>query len=219
MDALRAQDPFNAEWVTGLLLLVLGVFAWTNLNASRKWRLWLRNMFRLRLSRQALREDVDIQDRAFLGMLLAAMLILALQFHQHWQWWAGASAPGYLDVLMAVATVVLAQALLVRLVAMLAGSNRGLVEYGSTGLLIIMLNGVLLLPLVSLSAYQADLRGVLIPVGGGVVVLMLLYRWLRGAWVALGEGIPGRYIILYLCAAEVVPVLLLAQVWLPEGAL
>lgn len=219
MDALRAQDPFNAEWVTGLLLLVLAIMAWTNLNASRKWRLWIRNMFRMRLSRQALREEIDIRDRAFLGILLASLLIIALYFHQLWQWsaYGEGAAPAYGNVLLAVITVLLAQYLLLRLLGGVVGSHRGLAEYASTGLIIFMLNGMLLFPVVILSAFQGELRDMLLPIGGGIVGLLLLYRWVRGAWVGLAEGVPGRYIILYLCAAEAVPVLLLAQVWLPES--
>ena len=41
----------------------------------------------------------------------------------------------------------------------------------------------------------------------------LAYRWLRGVWIGLGEGVPLRYIILYFCAAELMPVLLAVHAW------
>jgi hypothetical protein len=46
------------------------------------------------------------------------------------------------------------------------------------------------------------------PLGLAVVGFMLLYRWVRGTWIGVGEGVPVRYIIVYFCAAEILPVLL-----------
>ncbi len=91
--------------------------------------------------------------------------------------------------------------------------SAGVEEYLYTGFLIFILTGMAMLPLVVLIAYRSAWRPGLILAGVVVLVLLLLYRWLRGAWIGMGEGVPLRYIILYFCAAELLPVLLAIDHW------
>jgi len=101
----------------------------------------------------------------------------------------------------------------------MAASDRGIAEYLSAGYLVFLLTGLLLLPTVVLMAYRSPWRPALLMVGAIVLALLLLFRWVRGAWVGLGEGLPLRYIILYLCAAEAIPILLIIHTWLPRTPL
>jgi len=64
------------------------------------------------------------------------------------------------------------------------------------------------LPVSVLAAYQPVLRFWLIALGLGLLAAGLLYRWLRGALIGLGEGVPLRFLLLYICAAEIGPLAL-----------
>jgi hypothetical protein len=68
-----------------------------------------------------------------------------------------------------------------------------------------------LLPVVAVLAYRSEWRHELLWTGMVILALLLLYRWFRGGWLGLSEGVPGRHILLYLCAAEVLPALLLVS--------
>ncbi|MBK6370210.1 MAG: DUF4271 domain-containing protein [Flavobacteriales bacterium] len=210
-DHLRNLDPLNAEWVTAVLLLVLLVLALINTSSHRKWRSLGRSMFRMRLGRHALREEMDLQDRAFLGLLVVGATVLAL-----FAWQAlvlaghGSSFPLLVGL---VAGVVLGHYLLLRLLGGLLRAAPGVEEYLYTGFLIFILAGVLLLPLVAFMAYQAHWRPWVLVVGLSLLAALLLYRWFRGAWIGVEEGIPLRYIILYFCAAEILPVLMVLHHW------
>lgn len=210
-DTLRAADPLNAEWVTVVLLLVILLMALIQVSSPRKWRLLGRSMFSLRLGKQALREEMDLQDRAFLGLLAIGTTLLALFGWQVMELQrAGSSFPSLVGVVLAV---VLGHYVLLRILGNMLRIDHGMQEYVYTGFLLFILAGLLVLPLVVFIAYQPTWRSWAVAGGGLVLGLLLLYRWLRGVWIGLGEGVPLRYIILYFCAAELIPVLLVIDHW------
>jgi hypothetical protein len=208
-DPLRAFDPLNAEWVTIVLLGAVVVLTLTNVSSPRKWRLLAQALFRMRLGRQALREEVDLRDRTLLGLLLVAMAVLSLFGWQADSLYVAGPGFGYVEWLGVLAAVMIGQLVLVQLVSTLLGVDGGLSEHLYTGLLLYVLGGLLLLPVVALVAYRVEWRTGAVLVGSVLLGLLLLYRWFRGLWVGWGEGASVRHIILYLCAAEIMPVLLL----------
>jgi len=209
-DRLRTADPLNAEWTTLVLLVVLAVLAATNTSSPRKWRLLGQALFRMRLARQTLREEIDPRERGLLGLLLAAVAVLALFGWQVFVLEAPERAPPYPVLFTALTAVVVAQGVVLRAIAGLFRTDHGLSEYLATGLLLFVVAGLAMLPVTALLAYRSAWRPALLVVGAVLLALLLLYRWVRAAWIGMGEGVSLRHIILYLCAAEVVPVLLLA---------
>lgn len=207
---LRIHDPLSADWVTGILLLVFVLLAYTNVASPKKWRLLWSSMFSLRLGKQVLREDVDPQDRTLIGLIVTALVLMALFAYQV-AVVSGVPSSGpalFGRSLLFVVIALVAHVLLLNLVGVLFRSDGGLMEYLYTMLLITIVLGVLLLPVVLLVAYQPGLRSLLVPLGVGVVALLVLYRWFRAVLIGVGEGVPLRHVFLYLCTAEIVPVAL-----------
>jgi hypothetical protein len=208
-DQLRTIDPLNAEWVTIVLLAVVLVLALTNVSSPRKWRLLAQATFRMRLGRQTLRDEVDLRDRTLVGLLLLAVAVLAMFGWQADTLSAGGPGMDYPEWLGLVAAVVLVQLLVLAVLGGLLRTDGGLAEHIYTGLLLFVLGGLVLLPVVAVVAYRAEWRWSALPVGAVLLVLLLIYRWVRGGWVGWVVGTPLRHIIIYLCAAEILPVLLL----------
>ena len=210
-DGLRSTDPLSAEWVTLLLLLILTLMAVIQFGSPRKWRSLGRSMFSMRLGKQALREEMDLQDRSFLGLLFIGGTLLALFA---WQVLVLRGSTGtYAALLGLVMGVVLGHYILLRGVGAVLRVDAGMEEYIYTGFLLFILSGPVLLPLVVGIAYRPEWRSGAVWVGMVMLVVLLAYRWLRGVWIGLGEGVPPRYIILYFCAAELMPVLLAVHAW------
>lgn len=208
MDALRTVDHHKAEWVTLLFVLVLAALAWTNINSPRKWRLLAQATFRMRLGKQVLREEAVLRDRTFIGLVLVAVAVLALFI---WQAAGGMDGlPGYGLLAGTIVVALLAHIIGVQLAGWLFQCDGGLQEHLTTGLLLFILTGMVLLPVTLLGAYRSEWRPGLVLVGTSLILALLLYRWVRGVGIGIGERIPLPYIILYLCAAEAVP---LAFLW------
>ncbi|MDX9750463.1 MAG: DUF4271 domain-containing protein [Flavobacteriales bacterium] len=208
LDALRTVDPYKAEWVTLLFVAILAALAWTNISSPRKWRLLAQAAFRMRLGKQVLREEAVLRDRTFIGLLLVAVAVVAL-----FLWQAAGGEHGLAAYGMLAGTIVLALAahiIGVQFTGWLFQGDGGLHEHLATGLLLFILTAIVLLPITLLGAYRAEWRPALVLVGTVAVLALLAYRWLRGMAIGVGERVPLPCIILYLCAAEAVP---LAFLW------
>jgi phosphoglycerol transferase MdoB-like AlkP superfamily enzyme len=210
MGTLRVIDPLSTAWVSVALVMVMVLLAYVNVASPRKWRLVWGSFFTLRLGRQVMREDLDLQDRTLIGLLGAALVVLALFGYQlaerpdapvH-------GLPLFVRLLGLVVALIVAQVLLLRLVQLLFQADGGLQEYLYTVVLILVMLGLVLLPLVALMAYQPEWRPLLRIAGLLLVGLTLVYRWVRGLLIGVGEGVPPRHVFLYLCTAEMLPVAL-----------
>lgn len=213
MGTARWVDPLGVAWVAAALLGVVLLLAYVNVASPRKWRVLWGSFITLRLGRQVMREDLDLQDRTLIGLLGAALTVLALFAYQLLEG-AGAPVHGillFLQVLGWVVALMVLQVVLVRSVAVLFQADGGTLEYVYTVVIITAMLGLVLLPVVALYAYQPAYRPVLRPLGVALVALFLLYRWVRALVVGVGEGVSPRHVFLYLCTAEILPVALAVQ--------
>lgn len=204
---VRAQDPLSSEWVTMIFLLGLVMLTTILRSAPRKWHSLMRAGFRKRMARQEMQEEMDLRDRNYLGLVLLGIGVLAGFIWQSLHI-LGVNGPSYVVLIGLVTAVLIAQGIVARLLAFFARTDAGTSEYARTGALIFTLLGLFMLPLAVLIAYRIEWRWHLMVVGMAMGAVALLYRWLRGAWIGMGEGVPLRYIILYFCAAEAMPLLL-----------
>lgn len=215
MEVLRARDPLQAGWVALLLLVLVALLGWINLVSPKKWRLLGGSLLALRLGRQTMRDELDLQDRTLVVLLLMAAASIALFIHQFTAAVLGAD-PGWLHWARCfglVAGVMVAHVLAARLVAFLARTDAGLSEGLYTSLLLHIDLGIALLPVTAVVAWphQVDWR---IPVLWSALLLagcLTLWRWFRAAAIGLGEGVPVRYIFVYLCTLEILPAVAVGQ--------
>jgi hypothetical protein len=215
MDELRVRDPLSADWVLLVLMAVLMTLVWINLVSPKKWRLFVRSFFSVRLGRQSLRDEVDIQDRTLVGAALMASGVVALFAYQVLVL-QGVLTPGllrWLELWGVAAGVLTLQFLVVRLGSRLFNTDQGATEYGYTLLLMHVMMGLLFIPLTMVMAYphKFEWRPGLVLAGLVLAAAVIVFRWVRAFIIALGEGVSLRYIFLYLCAAEILPFALLMQ--------
>lgn len=215
LDQPRASDPLAADWTVLVLLLAFGCITYAALAAPRKFGLLARSFFALRLGKQAQRDELDLRDRTMPVLFVAAVLVMGLFAYQVLVM-AGALEEGvlvYLRCLGVTLAVLVLPLLVLGALELLTGTAAGSAEYGRTVLLFHIGIGLLLLPLTMLMAYPPEVDWRPWAWGGGALLIAasLLFRWVRAVVVGQGEGVPLRYILIYLCAAEVVPVLLVLQ--------
>lgn len=215
MDQLRVRDPLSADWVTLVFMLVLMTLVWINLVSPKKWRLFFRSFFGVRLGRQSMRDEVDIQDRILVIALLMSSGVVALFLYQVMVL-REVVQPGvlrWLELFGGVVGLLVVQFLVIRAVRGLFGVDQGTTEYSYTLLMMHVMLGLLLIPLTVVQAYphQFSWRPGLVLAGLVLVAGVIMFRWVRALIIGLGEGVSLRYIFLYLCAAEVLPFALLMQ--------
>lgn len=215
MEVLRARDPLQAGWVALLVLVLVALLGWINLVSPKKWRLLGGSLLALRMGRQTMRDELDLQDRTLVVLLVMAAGSIALFIHQFTVAVLGAD-PGWLHWARCFGLVtgaMVAQVLAVRLTAFLARTDAGLSEHLYTGLLLHIDLGIALLPLTAVTAWPHHVAWRL-PVLWVALFLaagLTLWRWFRAAAIGLGEGVPVRYIFVYLCTLEILPAIILGQ--------
>ncbi len=214
-ETLRATDPLAGDWILLVMLAALGMLGWINLVSPKKWRLVVRSIFSFRLGRQSLRDELDLQDRTLIGLAVMASGMVALFAYQFvvLRGQAGAGLGLWAQLFIASLALLVVQVLVLRTVGHLFQADGGLSEYLYTLLLIHVGLGIVLFPITGVMAWphRADWRPWALGIGLGVVAVATGYRWLRAAVLGLGEGIPLRYIFIYLCALEILPVALASQ--------
>lgn len=202
-------------WVLVILVVVVAMLGWVNLVSPRKWRLLSHSLFALRLGRQTLRDELDLQDRTLISLLLSASAVIGLFGAQLV---ARASDIAFGPLLWAECSgvaiaVLLVQVLLLRAMGLLFQGDGGLGEHVFALLLLWIGAGLALLPATAVVAWPHLPGWRAAAVVGGLVVLALitLLRWVRAALTGVAEGVPLRYIFIYLCALEILPVALFLQ--------
>lgn len=224
-ETLRATDPLAGDWILLVMLAALGMLGWINLVSPKKWRLLTRSFFSFRLGRQSLRDELDLQDRTLIGLAVMASAALAL-FGYQFTVLVAHLPPGiglWAKLFGSFLLLLVIQVLLVRLAGRLFGVDGGLSEYLYTLLLLHVALGVALLPVTASISWPHDVTTSIarpdemlwrtwgLRIGLGLVVLVTAFRWIRAAVLGLGEGVPLRYVFIYLCALEILPVALACQ--------
>lgn len=214
-DTLRATDALASDWMVGVLLVVFGCLAFASMASPRKLGLLFSSFFALRLGKQTLRDELDLRDRTLVVLFIAGAMLIAL-FGYQLTLYGGGVEPGflyYLEVLGLVAGGLLVPLLVLQCISLLAGTEEGIGEYFHTVVLFNIMMGLVLLPATMLMAYPYAIpwRDWVWPIGLLAVLLLLLFRWGRALVIGVAEGVPLRYIFLYLCGAEIVPVALFYQ--------
>ena len=224
-ETLRTTDPLAGDWILLVMLAALGMLGWINVVSPKKWRLLTRSFFSFRLGRQSLRDELDLQDRTLIGLAIMATAAVAL-FGYQFTVLVGHLPPGiglWAKLFGVFLLVLAAQVSLVRLAGRLFQADGGLSEYLYTLLLLHVVLGVALLPVTASIAWPHEVttsparpdemlwRIWGLRLGAALVAVVTIFRWLRAAVLGLGEGVPLRYVLVYLCALEILPVALACQ--------
>jgi hypothetical protein len=218
MDQLRAVDALGAGWIAAVLVLAFGVLAWVNMVSPKQWTVLSRSFAAFRLGHYRLREDLDIRDRTLTGLMVLATLVIALFAYQVLLFlgWTSPGLAAFGRIALVAAGVVAGQIILLRLIAALPEGDGGLTEYLYTLIVLHVVLGLVLVPAVILMAFPAKVawREWIWPAGVAIAAAVVVFRWVRAFAIGVGNGTPLRYIFLYICTLEILPVgLAIERAW------
>lgn len=209
MDQLRAVDALSSGWLAGVLLLALGIVAWVNMVSPKQWPVLARSFGALRLGKHRLREDLDMRDRTLTGLVVLSTVVIAMFAYQVllYRGWIGHGFVEFGRVLLVVTVVSLAQVAFLRAISLLPATDGGTEEYLYTVILMHVVMGLFLLPVVTVMSFpwRVAWREWAWIIGVAIIILTILFRWIRAATIGVGNGVPLRYIFIYLCALEILP--------------
>lgn len=208
---LRPPIHFFEDWMVIVLLVLLSLMAYFNVVYPTK----MKNVFKAFRSdiamRQFMREETNI-PRPYLFLTFQHAVLMGLLWVLFYQAFIySAALPWWVSLLSALSVLLIygLKWISFQLVKWFSEGDFTLTEYQYRTFSTNRLLAILLYPLIILAALSS-IQHAYIYIGGTAIVIGLLISWriLKGAWVALTNNVPLFYIFFYICTLEILPVLI-----------
>jgi hypothetical protein len=218
MEAIPRTYPYLQEdWMIAILVIMVALLGIIRYNYPNRIVRLLQSIFRARMLRQLMREELVLSHRASLALMIifsanTALLVYLAAKSFGWSAYLQLEQWFFVVVFLAVLLLYLWKIISIRLFQFFFETEGGLSEYLVFSLVFNMLLGLLWIPLIL--AAVVSLKGAVQVLFMAVLVIFLLgylARLVRGALIAREHRVFSVYIILYLCALEILPFAVLAK--------
>jgi hypothetical protein len=218
MESIQRTYPFLQEdWMIAMLVIVVAVLALIRYNYPKRFVRLGQAIFRARLLRQLMREELVLSHRTSLALILifaansAILIYLAAKSYgwvpyREFEFWFFPITFGVIVLLY------LWKLILVRLIQFFFSVDAGLSEYLVFSLVFNMLLGLIWFPLILVAMVTLkETVQIVLALSLGLFLIGYLIRLVRGVLIAREQHIFSVYIILYLCALEILPFAVFAK--------
>lgn len=217
---VRDSVKLNEGWMFYIFILILGILAVVKWNYAKNFKELFTAVVNIRLLREILREEIILTSRAsqLLNVLafssMAMFLYLSFSFLEYKLFGLEIYGIWYFTlILCCLVGLYFVKIIGLFLIKILFEGDFSLIEYEFNYGLLVKLIGVVLIPVSLIMAYYAtESQQLWMYSGFVVVVLSVLWRWIRGVHNAVKSKISIVYIILYLCTLEFLPVAVMLKV-------
>ncbi len=213
---LQVKPNLHPDWFTVVLIFALMVLAWTRIFFGRYFTQSLQSLADFNLSTRLYRDKNVLLQRVSSFLLLNFVLMGALFIYKSLEFFqVNFFHPGlsmYLWIVAALAIILLFRSFMVRTLYFLFTGNNVLLEYHYQVLNFFKSAGIVLIPFViGISCIKGGTWTWLFWTGFISLILLYLFRLFKGERIVKRGEVPAFYLILYLCALEVMPVLIAAK--------
>lgn len=210
---VRAADALQSQWMLGVLLLLLILVAWCNVQAPQKMTLYVSTSLRLRPLSQASRSELSLRDPYLrIALFVSALSIAVFVFQVAVR--TGVMYPefhGFAQVVAYTMALVLGNGFVIYALGLIFEKDDWVRSYIYQGWMLLILLGLLMLPVNLVLTYAPLDRALIVSAGLILMVGLLIFRWIWGLAYALRSRVSPLYIVLYLCAAEILPVVVVVK--------
>lgn len=219
IDPVPRPEPSLYEyWMLPVFLVVFIFLAYVRVTYPKRMQLLLRGMVNMRSVQTTMRDELLLSHRAsglftvtFVLMTALTLYMAGVTYENRWLGTGGIVPYGGLVLVVAAAYTV--KLVTIKIVQWIFRTEQPLQEYLFN---VFLLNKVLGLALLVVNLFLCfDLKShvpIWLNVAVGLFALMWLMRIARGLVLAAQYRIGLLYIILYLCALEILPLLLIVKV-------
>ncbi len=221
-------DPYEEAWVIGVLFLSFTILAWVRASHPLKLQRVLDSIKAPHFIRQFLREEHPLGHPASLGLFFLSALtggLFLYQLNLYYDWdLVHVGVQGFAQCALAIVGGFFLKLLGLALLRSLIGEDPGIREYRFHLVLLFEALGIVLLPITLFIAFLSSVPylGTLpkewnfFPafVLAGLTFLLLLFRAIG---IARNHSVPPFYIFLYLCAFEILPLIVLSKAFIDQN--
>lgn len=214
---LMPVEKSDHNWLFLVLFSLVTVFAFFRVAYHNKYRQLIEAFVSSRYMKQVVREELVLSHPFSIVLLLQFSLVTGLLLY-----WTDYLIPGtilpyhgwllYLIYSGLTLSLIIIKALISKIIQFLIGEDGGMTENRYSLVLFMEVAGILLLPLAVLASFGPP-SFLLFSLITGAIILggIYLFRLFRGITVGLSSGTSVVYIFLYLCALEIIPLIVLVR--------
>ncbi|HET6244725.1 MAG: DUF4271 domain-containing protein [Bacteroidetes bacterium] len=219
----KSQEPIfikkNQDGMIGAFLIILGLFALVKVVYYKQFKKYFISFFNLRFNIQMLQKEKAVSEQIYSIMLVASLLITTTFLYQIIEHYglnikisfSFFSDYLYLKILALVLGSFLLKIFIVKISGFIFNSNKITSGYIFNMILFFNILNIILLPIV-IGIQYANLIPVQFLFITGTVIIGLTFCFLLQRLYILGnseQGTSSYYIFLYLCALEIIPIILM----------
>ena len=205
----------NNDWITGLFILVFILLAFVRSNFNRRFKNLIRSFFSRRLENQFLKEGNVFKERLVFPLMITFLLVISLFVYQSMEFFnlnlkKDAEWHNFLFIFTSIAAIILGRAVLRYSLGTVFRTLHQTYEQMVNIFIYDVFNSLLLIPLIIIAAYN-PVKNVFIT-GFVLIITIYLLRIVRLTIIgAKNTKFSGYYLFLYLCTAEIIPVLVIGK--------
>ncbi len=207
----------STDWMLGVIIFSLILFGWIRVGFSRFYRNAVQASYNFFTARRIFDESNVLRKRVFYFMNLLFYINISLFLTQildynHIKIFDLHGILLFALIMVSIMTIYLLKIIVFYILEFILLAKRGFSKYLFTVLLYNKMLGIALLPIISVIPF-VDVNIVPILIYTGIVMIFLFYifRILRGLHIGFNIRLSILYLILYLCALEIIPVLILIK--------
>ncbi|MGE4287504.1 MAG: DUF4271 domain-containing protein [Salinivirgaceae bacterium] len=209
----------STDWMLGLIILVLVIFGWLRVGFGRYVQLAVQTAFNFYSAKRVREESNVLRSRIFHIMNVLFFINLALFVtqwfdYQNWEMLGLRGIFLFMAVLAFVIVVYSLRGAFMAVIDFLFLAKGSFIYYTTTIFIYNRMIGLLLLPLIAIIPFiDPQVTPWLFYAGFLVVVFFYVFRIFRGLNFGIKNRLSIFYLILYLCALEILPLLVLYKLF------
>jgi hypothetical protein len=213
-----ASGFLSTDWMLGIIFLSFIIFSWIRVGFSKYFQVAVQASYNF-FTDKRITEEVNVtRNRVFHFMNFLFYINIALFVTQYLEYYHIAifNLKGillFITIFTSIIVIYSAKFILFLLLDFLFLGRESFIKYSFTIFLYNKMIGIALLPIIALLPYvPAAITPWLFYVGAFVIVLLYILRIFRGLQISFKNRLSIFYLILYLCALEILPILILFKV-------
>jgi Domain of unknown function (DUF4271) len=202
------------QWILGILIFVTILFSWIRVFNNKHLKSLYSALLNNQWSKKLFEEKNVVSQRIsfvlnLLFCLNLSLLIIFLLVYFNYSLSGLSGFQSYLLVLAAITLLFIGKYIVLNIIGWLALAKNHFGEYIHNVFLFYKIYGLFLLPILWIIPFvEENIATILIYIAIGSFAIIYIWRVLRGIYNCIRINVSIFYLILYLCALEIFPVLL-----------
>ncbi len=211
----------STDWMLGIIIFALVIFSWLRVGYGRYFQAAIQASYNFFTARRIFEESNVTRNRVFYFMnflffVNISLFIAQLLDYNHLSIFKLHGIMVFLLCFVLVIIIYSGKSVILHLLDFLFLTRNGFSSYVFTVFLYNKMIGFLLLPIIAVLPFvPKHITPYLFVAGIGIILLLYIIRVFKGLQLGIKNRLSIFYLILYLCALEILPVLLILKVIKP----